>query len=613
MKLSPRAAVRGLFDALPVPAVTPHLPLDVGPAQLRPPGAHPFTFWLGTHHAADLATSPVPMFLSRRALVLDPAPEGSTPATWHRYDRQRKTLPRALQPWRIDSAGFTELHLFGEHHVSPQQYAEEVCRYQEEIGLLDGAFVQDWMVEPEVLAITRGSIELHQRKSIASLLLLRTIAPRVPWVPVLQGWSRGDHERHLAMYYANGIDLRCEPVVGVGSVCRRQGMVEADTIVRDLSGCDLHLHVLGYKFTGTPQVLHYVDSADSLAWSFDAREAHVRLPGHDHSSPLGSEQWTREGSPDAWVKRKKGAGWEVLAKGDAGVPVADKEAGRALLRARGYTFSRESWTCQNCLEAGLLWRRTMLAKVFLSADLNTQARTYGHREPTAAEFEEFAAYDEAEGHDLGDVTLGDFERSRQHLSAVSGVDIPEVPRCHFLRDPAGACTPAVYEPPGTPRRVYRPLALPPVRGLPDARTSRGERGAFVPWTPPLRLGATPPPAAHRPKAPAGPDLAAARRVGERMAELLVEEASDPPCYEGRNADEFYAIATNQADDVLTAAPAHREVMNAVRAWGARPEGTALRTAYRDGVLDALWAAARRAHPRERTVKARAGGADWEPT
>lgn len=291
--------------------------------------------------------------------------------------------------------------------------------------------------------------------------------------------------------------------------------------------------------------------------------------------------------------------------------VRDKEAGRALLRARGYTFSRESWTCQNCIEAGLEWRRTMLAKVFLSADLNTQARTYGHRDPTAAELEEFAAYDEAEGHDLGDVTRGIFEESRRHLSAVSGVEIPEVPRCHFLRDPDGVCTPAVYEPPGAPRRVYRPLAEPPVRGLPDARASRGERGAFVPWNPPLRLGATPP-AARRPKAPAGPDLAAARRVGERMADLLVQEASDPPCYEGRNADEFYAIATNQADDVLTDESAQREVMNAVRAWGSRPEGEALRTAYRDGVLDALWAAARRAHPRERAPQQRTGGAVWEP-
>lgn len=82
-----------------------------GPDRLRklplelPPG---FTFYLGTHHAADLATSTVPLFLSRRALVLDPAPRGSSENEWAEMDRQRRLLPvaqtRGGTPWSASTA-----------------------------------------------------------------------------------------------------------------------------------------------------------------------------------------------------------------------------------------------------------------------------------------------------------------------------------------------------------------------------------------------------------------------------------------------------------------------------------------------------------------------------
>jgi hypothetical protein len=214
----------------------------------------------------------VPWFISRRALVLNPATKKSTAADWPTLDRQRKALPRSLSRGGIDSAGFTELNQFGCHHIPPTQYAAEVCRYVDEIGKVDFAAVQDWMCEEHVLRITGQDIDRHQKRTIESYLQLKSIAPNLPWAPVLQGFFPGDHERHLAMYYKNGIDLRCAPTVGVGSVCRRQGMVEADEIVRRLSGMDLKLHLFGYKFTGLPQTLRYVKSADSMAWSMVARK-----------------------------------------------------------------------------------------------------------------------------------------------------------------------------------------------------------------------------------------------------------------------------------------------------------------------------------------------------
>lgn len=594
-----RAPITGLDLALDVTArpsaAIAQLPLDVSPSELRPPGAPPFTFWLGAHHASWLAESTVPLFLSRRALVLDPAKRGSTPAQWAHSDRQRKTLPRALRPWRLDSAGFTELNQFGCHHIPPAQYAAEVCRYQAEIGLLDAAFVQDWMCEPDVLAITGADVERHQMRSIESLFVLRTLAPNVKWAPVLQGWKRGDHERHLALYYRNGIDLRCEPVVGVGSVCRRQGMVEADTIVRDLSGCDLRLHLLGYKFTGLPQTLHYVASADSMAWSTAARERKIRMPGHDHEGARGSERWELDGNV-AWLRTRRGTGWEVLwgPEGSAATPVPSKAAGAELLRGAGYAIEATTWTCNNCLPWAMEWRRQMLAKVFLGADADALARFYGHREPTHEElaaFDPMTGHDPAEGYQLADVVRGDYDLARAKVSAVAGVEVPETPRCHFLHDPGTTgCAPASYEPPRAPRRPWPKAPAVTVQPLPPGRPAA--RVPFVPWAPALVLGAAPRTQARKPQ-PAHASPEAARALGRSIGERVVDRSD---ASYARTPFEFYAITENDLDERLAKLPEHAEFENGLKAWGADPRREQVRAAYEGAMLDAIWSASRRAVP-----------------
>lgn len=152
-----------------------------------------------------------------------------------------------------------------------------------------------------------------------------------------------------------------------------------------------------------------------------------------------------------------------------------------------------------------------------------------------------------------------------------------------------------------------------VRSLPPKAVRSHARSPFVPWQPPLSLVASRDPAPRRTRVAAGPDLAAARRVGELLAPEVMEEANDPPVWEGRSADEVYAIATHQLDDILPGKPEHREMMRQVRAWGARPEGAALRSAYVAGVLDALWSAARRAKPRHPSAARRDDGESWRPT
>lgn len=220
-------------------------------------------FFLGSHIVAWLARSDVPLFISRRKL------EG------------RKSFPRALVDWALDSGGFTELSMHGEWRLTPPQYVDQVRMYQHEIGNLTFCAGQDWMNEPIMLKKTGLTVHEHQRRTVDNLIELRMLAPELPIIATLQGWAPDDYARCIEMYDRAGIDLTKEAVVGVGSVCRRQGTDEAvrvfDAIERTMPG--LRLHGFGFKVLGLSQLQSRMVSSDSLAWSFRARRS-PPMPGH---------------------------------------------------------------------------------------------------------------------------------------------------------------------------------------------------------------------------------------------------------------------------------------------------------------------------------------------
>lgn len=222
-------------------------------------------FYLGVHRANWLTTARVPLFVSHR--ILGP----------------RKSLPRAAGPWSLDSGGFTELTLYGGFVTTPQEYAEAALRYQSEIGLLDWAAPQDWMCEPFMLAKTGLTIEEHQERTVESVLLLRQLAPSVHFAPVLQGWKVGDYMAHVRRYERAGIDLTAEPIVGIGSVCRRQFSAEIGELVGEVASCGIRLHGFGVKVRGIGRYAGSLTSADSMAWSFAAR-MEPPMEGHTHKA-----------------------------------------------------------------------------------------------------------------------------------------------------------------------------------------------------------------------------------------------------------------------------------------------------------------------------------------
>lgn len=189
----------------------------------------------------------------------------------HKTLRERKTLKRANNRWALDSGAFSELSTFGIWTFGPREYVASVRRYAEEIGNLDWAAIQDWMCEPFILNLTGRTVEYHQQKTIESLLELRALAPELKFVPVLQGFTMAEYVRHLEMYASSGVDLTLEERVGLGSICRRQATMEIAEIVQELKFSNLRLHAFGVKIQGLSLYGGNLASADSMAWSFDAR------------------------------------------------------------------------------------------------------------------------------------------------------------------------------------------------------------------------------------------------------------------------------------------------------------------------------------------------------
>lgn len=224
----------------------------------------PQTFYLGTDRPTWFALTDVPLMFSHRTL------------------RGRRSHHRARGPWVLDSGGFTELNLHGRWVTTPEEYADSALDYADRIGNLLWASPQDWMTEPFVTDKTGLSVAEHQRRSTASVLRLRELAPEVWWLPVIQGWHPDDYLRHVEQYATEGIDLTAEPLVGIGSVCRRQNLGSVAALITDLESSGLRLHGYGFKVQGLSMVGAHLASADSFAWSYQARRDNERLPGCLH-------------------------------------------------------------------------------------------------------------------------------------------------------------------------------------------------------------------------------------------------------------------------------------------------------------------------------------------
>lgn len=242
------------------------------------------TFYLGTDN---------PSWLHRRGLM-----EGVPLFPSHRTLRRRRTpYPAAVTRYAVDSGAFTEISQHGMWTTSPVEYVHALRRYHGELGPFDWAAQQDTMCEPFILdrvaALTghRPTVADHQRATVENYLTLRDLAPDLPITPTLQGWQRDDYIRCLDRFAAAGVDLTHLPLVGLGSVCRRQATGEIHAIVTTLHDAGLRLHGFGVKIDGLRRAAHMLSSADSQAWSYGGRRRRQPRCRHRAQSCAHCPEW----------------------------------------------------------------------------------------------------------------------------------------------------------------------------------------------------------------------------------------------------------------------------------------------------------------------------------
>lgn len=224
-------------------------------------------FYLGTHQPAWLGRDlGVPLLVSHRRLA------------------GRRTLPRAMNPFAVDSGGFSELSLYGRWRTDEHSYVAALRRYATEIGRFDWAAPMDWMTESNVLARTGLSLRTHQQNTVDNYLRLRDLAPELPIIPCLQGQSVTDFHRCADLYERHGIDLASLPLLGVGSICRRQHSAEVEQILRSLAARGYRLHAFGAKVLGLGRYADTISSSDSAAWSYRGRFVPGCTPSHRSES-----------------------------------------------------------------------------------------------------------------------------------------------------------------------------------------------------------------------------------------------------------------------------------------------------------------------------------------
>jgi hypothetical protein len=223
------------------------------------------TFYLGTHIPSWLEKCETSLFISYSRL------------------KNRVTISKpTVKSWILDSGAFSELSINGKWTISAQKYADDTRFIRDITPRMSHAVIQDWMCEPFILDKTGLSVLEHQKRTVDSFLKLTTLAPDISWMPVLQGYTIDEYLECIDLYTLNEIDLT-KYLVGVGSVCKRQHTLEIGSIAKCLKEQHgLRTHFFGVKQAGIYHYGAYMASADSMAWSYNARRED-RMEGCIHS------------------------------------------------------------------------------------------------------------------------------------------------------------------------------------------------------------------------------------------------------------------------------------------------------------------------------------------
>ena len=190
----------------------------------------------------------------------------------YRWIKNRRKPIEQKAELALDSGGFTEIATHGKWTISPEEYVSSIRRLIRDVNLKFNFIApQDWMCEPEMIEKTGLSVKEHQRLTVENYLYLKEIAPDLPIIPVVQGHTMNEYIQCCDLYKSKGIDLSSLPLIGVGSVCRREKTQEISDILSWFSENGMKVHAFGVKKAGLINSRKNIFSADSMAWSVNAR------------------------------------------------------------------------------------------------------------------------------------------------------------------------------------------------------------------------------------------------------------------------------------------------------------------------------------------------------
>lgn len=197
---------------------------------------------------------------------------------------------RCVDQYAIDSGAYSALtntkNRWTPWWLPAETYASKILSFATDTGRPpDFVAAQDWPCEPQVRASTGMTVREHQEETLRNYLFLTEEWPWIEWVPTLQGWEAQDYRVHERMYLDAGVDLAATKRVGIGSICRRGHVPEIVEVIEQFAESGYQLHGFGVKTTALPIFGHLLRSADSMAWSYDARYPYpgTRLDGCDHT------------------------------------------------------------------------------------------------------------------------------------------------------------------------------------------------------------------------------------------------------------------------------------------------------------------------------------------
>jgi hypothetical protein len=189
-----------------------------------------------------------------------------------RLKKRVSALPFGDMDWIMDSGAFTEISINGKYTFTPQEYLHYIELHQPKIF-----FNKDFMCEPSILKKTGMTVKQHQEKTIDNQIkimnLLENYNINSVFAGCIQGWEISDYLNHIDMLKQGGL---ITSKMGVGSVCRRNSKSQIleilQAVKQELPNTKLHGFGIKTDILKEPLVYKYLDSCDSMAWSFAGRK-----------------------------------------------------------------------------------------------------------------------------------------------------------------------------------------------------------------------------------------------------------------------------------------------------------------------------------------------------